>query len=129
MGPIEDSLRDAFFPALFGGEEASSNFRDILGHSVKHGGLGIPEYQMLAECANNTSNAAREVLVGSLLGGNNLNDIEHKSCMCRSGAEAQKQQEYSEIEIVTRRKDMADRVVLNRLRWATENGAWLAAIP
>ena len=27
MGPIEDALREAFFPALFGGEEVSSNPR------------------------------------------------------------------------------------------------------
>ena len=27
MGPIEDSLRDAFFPELFGGEEVSADFR------------------------------------------------------------------------------------------------------
>ena len=42
MGPIEEALRDKLFPALFGGEEITANFRQILGHSVKHGGLGIP---------------------------------------------------------------------------------------
>ena len=26
-GPIDDSLREAFFPALFGGEEVSSDLR------------------------------------------------------------------------------------------------------
>ena len=42
MGTIEDAQREAFFPALFGGEEVSSNLREILGHSMKRGGLGIP---------------------------------------------------------------------------------------
>ena len=43
MGPIEEALREKFFPALFGGEEINSDIRQILGHSVMHGGLGIPD--------------------------------------------------------------------------------------
>ena len=43
MGPIEEALRDKFFPALFRGEEITANFRKILSHSVKHGGLDIPD--------------------------------------------------------------------------------------
>ena len=35
-GPIEDAQREAFFPAIFGGEEVSANLREILDHSVKH---------------------------------------------------------------------------------------------
>ena len=34
MGPIEDALREAFFPALFGGEEVGAELREILGHSM-----------------------------------------------------------------------------------------------
>ena len=51
MGHIEDSLREEFFPEMFGGEEFSSDLREILGHSVKHGGLGIPDPRLLAERA------------------------------------------------------------------------------
>ena len=43
MGPIEETLREKFPPALFGGEEINAEFWKILGHSVKHGGLGIPD--------------------------------------------------------------------------------------
>ena len=43
MGPIEDALRDKFFPALFGGEEINADFWLILVHSVEHSGLGIPD--------------------------------------------------------------------------------------
>ena len=42
MGPIEEALREKFFPALFWGEEINADSWKILGHSVKHGGLGIP---------------------------------------------------------------------------------------
>ena len=43
MGPIEEALREKFFPTLFRGEEINADFRKILGHSIKHGGLGIPD--------------------------------------------------------------------------------------
>ena len=55
VGPIEGDLRENFFPSLFGGEEITSDFRKILGHSVKHGGLGIPDTWLSAEFAYNTS--------------------------------------------------------------------------
>ena len=59
MGPIEEALREKFFPALFGGEEITADFRKILGHSVKHDGLGIPEPRLSAESAYNNSKLAR----------------------------------------------------------------------
>ena len=67
MGPIKESLREKFFPALFGGEVINADFRKILGHSVKHGGLGILYPRLLAESAYNTSKAASGKLVDYLL--------------------------------------------------------------
>ena len=46
MGTIEEALREKFIPALFRGEEINTDFWKILGHSVKHGGLGIPDPQL-----------------------------------------------------------------------------------
>ena len=69
MGPIEEALREKFSPLLFGGEEITDNFWKILGHSDKHGGLGIPEPRLSADSAYNTSKAASRELVDSLLGG------------------------------------------------------------
>ena len=83
MGPIEEALREKFFPAIFVGEEIKSNFRKILGHSVKHGGLGIPYPRLSAESAYNTSKAASGELVESLLGGTALNYIVHRACVRR----------------------------------------------
>ena len=54
MGPIEEALREKLFPALFGGEEINADFRKILGHSVKHGGLGITDPRLSVESAYNT---------------------------------------------------------------------------
>ena len=58
MGPIEEALREKLFPTIFGGEEINANFRQILGHSVKHGGLHIPDPRLSAESVYNTSKAA-----------------------------------------------------------------------
>ena len=79
MGPIEEALREKFFPSLFGGEEIDADFRKILGHCVKHGGLGIPDTQQSAESAYNTSKAASRELVDSLLGGSVLNYVGHRA--------------------------------------------------
>ena len=46
MDPIEEALRETFFPALFRGEDINTDFRKILGHSVNHGGSDIPDPQV-----------------------------------------------------------------------------------
>ena len=78
MGTIEETLREKVFPSLFWGEEVTANFRKILGHSIKYGGLGIPDPQQSAECAYNTSKAASRELVDSLQGGSVLNYLGHR---------------------------------------------------
>ena len=69
MGTIEEALNEKVFPSLFGGEEINADFRKILGHGVKHGGLGIPDPWKSVESAYNNSKAASRELVDSLLGG------------------------------------------------------------
>ena len=94
MGPIEYSLRKAFFPALFGGEEVSSDLREILGHSVKPVGLDIPNPWLLVECVLKTSKAASELLVGSFLGGIDLNYAAHKGCVRRASSGGRKHRDF-----------------------------------
>ena len=81
MGPIEEALREKFLPSLFVGEETTANFRKILGHSVKHGVLGIPDQRLSAESAYNISKTASRELVDSLLGGSVLNYVGHRACV------------------------------------------------
>ena len=73
VGPIEEALREKFFPTLFGREDINADFRKILGHSVEHGGLGIPDPRFSEESAYNTSNASSGELVEHILGGTALN--------------------------------------------------------
>ena len=73
MGNIEEALREKFFHALFGAEEINNDFWKILGHSVKHGGIGITDPRFSADSAYNTSKSDSGELVDSLLGGSVLN--------------------------------------------------------
>ena len=73
MGPIEEALGEKLSPTLFVGEEIITNFRKTLGHSVNHGGLGIPDTHLSAESAYNTSKKASAELVYCLLEGSALN--------------------------------------------------------
>ena len=76
----------------------------------------------------NTSKASIKVLVGSLLGGTDLNFVAHKGCVRRASADGRKQQEFLEKASLTRQKDQEDGSGLNRLRKETENGGFLTDI-
>ena len=78
MSPIEEALGEKFFPTLFGGEDIEYGVWQILGHTVNHGGLGIPDPRLSAESSYNTSKADIGELVESILGGTTLNYIVHR---------------------------------------------------
>ena len=69
MGPIEETLREKYFPALFGGGGGGgyANFWKIPGDSIKHGRLGIPDPRLSSKIAYTTYKADRRGLVDSLL--------------------------------------------------------------
>ena len=129
MVPINEALREAFFPAIFVVEEVSLELRKILGHSFKHGGLGIPDLCLSEEHAYSTSKSASEVLLGSLLRGKYLNYVAHKGCVRRASADRWKHWEFSDKLELNRRKELVDRTGLNLFRRATYNGGWVTAIP
>ena len=97
MGPIEEAPREKYFSALFGGEEINADFWKILGHSVKHGGLGIPYPRLSAEIAYSTSKAANVDLIDSLLGGYALNYVGHRACVPKASAGARKERKHVEM--------------------------------
>ena len=109
IDPIEYSLREAFFLAIFGLEEVSANLREILGHIMKPGDLGTSDPRLSAERAYNTYKSSSEVLVGSLLGVTDLNYVAHKGCVCRENSDRKKQNEFLEEAALTRRRELADR--------------------
>ena len=127
MRPIEEALREKFFPALFGGKEITANFRKILGHSVKHGGLCIPDPRSSAECAYNNSKAASRELLDSLLGGSVLNYVGHRAGVRKASQTARSAKMHVELGELARQKDLARGQERNLLHRATRNGAWISA--
>ena len=107
MGPIEEDLREKFFPLPFGGEEITADSQKILGHSVKHGGLGLRDPRFSAESAYNTSKAASEELVEYLLGGSVLNYVGHRSGVRKSNQTARLSKRSVELSEIFKRQEQA----------------------
>ena len=119
MGHIEDALREKFFPSLFGGEEITADFRKILVHSVKHGGIGIPDLRLSEESAYNTSKSASMELVEYLLGGYVLNCVGHRACVRKASHSERLSKRIAEISELSERQEQDGRKEKNRLHRAT----------
>ena len=107
MDTIEEALRDKFLPALFTRGEINANFRKILGHSFKHVGLGIPDPQLSARSAYNTSKGASGELVDSLLGMYDINYVGHRECVRKSSLAARCAKMHVELGDLSTQKDLA----------------------
>ena len=129
MAPIEGALRENFFPLLFGGEEITADFRTILGHSVKHGSVGIPDPRLSAEFTYNTSKGASRELVDSLLGGLFLNYVGHRACVHKAGQLARISKRIVKLSNLFKLQEQAGGQEKNRLHRATRNGAWFSSVP
>ena len=79
----------------------------ILGHSVKHGGLGISDPQFSEESAYNTSKDYRGGLVDYLLGGTALNYIDHREYVRRASAGARIEKKHVELAELASQNEMA----------------------
>ena len=78
-------------------EEINTYFCNILGHSVKHGGLGIPDPRLSADSAYNISEADSGELVDSILGGTDLNYVVHMACIRRASLAARREKIHIEL--------------------------------
>ena len=123
---IEDFPREKLSPTLFGGEEINSEFWKILGHHIKHGGLGIPGPPVPADIAYNISKAASGELVDSFLGGTTLNNVCHRVCVHGAIADAIKYQNPVEMAELARQTKLAGVQERNRLHRAKNNEHGLA---
>ena len=119
MGPIEEAPQETLFPSLLGEEEITSDFRKILGHSVKHGGIGIPYPRLSAESAYNTSKSASMELVESLLGGYVLNYVGHRACVRKASQSARLSKRIVELSEMFKRQEQAGSKDKNRLHRVT----------
>ena len=85
------------FPRAIGREEIDADFRKIIGHSVKHAGLYIPDHRLSVDSAYRTSKSASGGLVDYILGGSALNHVGHRECVPKSSAGAIKERKHVEF--------------------------------
>ena len=81
------------------------------------------------ESVYNASKSACGGLVGSLLGGINLNYVGHRSCICRESVVVIKDRDYLEMSEMARLKELVGGQYRQRLHGETINGVWISAIP
>ena len=75
------ALREDFSTALLGGEYVNDYVRALLVHVVKRRGIGMPGPQKAVVRGHGTFEASCEALVEYLLKRNDLNYVEHCSCV------------------------------------------------
>ena len=107
LGPIEEALREKLFPSIFGEEDIDADFRKIPGHSVKYGGLDIPDPRQLAESAYNTSKVASRELVDYILGGSVLNYVGHRACVHKASQMTRLSKRSVELGDIFKRQEQA----------------------
>ena len=76
----------------------------ILGHSINHKDIGIPEPHKPEELCNGNSKDICEELVASLLGGTDLNYVGYRTCICRSSTGVWKERDQEEMAELVRYK-------------------------
>ena len=99
MDPIESALREDFLSALFGGEEADEDPRELLGNGVKQGGIEITDPRKLANWGHETSVKACEVLIELLVGAADLNYIGYWSCVRKGSNRASNARERERSQL------------------------------
>ena len=110
------------------GGEINTNFRKILGHSVKHDGLGIPDPRLSVESAYNTYKVASGELVESLLGGSALDYVGCRACIRKASLTERRTKMHVELGDLARGKELAGGQERNHLHRSMRNGAWISAV-
>jgi len=110
-------------------EEVKEDFRQLLSHGVKQGGLNIRNPAAGAARLHQSSLEACESLVASLMANTPLGSEDHKQCVRKAGAKARKERVESEQAFVKELMVGASKKVKKRLERIGETGAWLSASP
>ncbi len=131
LQPVEDAIRDHLIPALLDVKpgEVQDDFRVLLSHGVKQGGLNIRNPAEGADRLHQASTEAAGVLVESLKTGAGLDLELHQQTVRKAGAAARKERVEKEAETVKKMCEDGTRAVKKRLARIGQCGAWLSSCP
>ena len=131
MLPLERAIREFLIPALLDlpAGEIKDDFRLLLEHGVKQGGLNIRQPSKGADRLHQASQEASAVLMASLMSNDGLDSVEHQGCVRRAGARSRKERTEGELAEVKRRMEGASKATQKKLGRIGECGAWLVLQP
>ena len=131
--PIEEAaIQEELIPALFNCDmsDVLDDFRQLLSHGAKQGGTNLQNPAAGAERLHQASLEARDVLVASLLRNTTLDSVEHKQCVRKAGAKAQKERLEAEQGAVMEMMMVgASKQVKKRPKRTGKTGKWLTIPP
>ncbi|KAL7461468.1 hypothetical protein ACHAXS_001898, partial [Conticribra weissflogii] len=131
LAPVEAAIRSDFLPALFGGTTPMSiddDFRRLLGHSVKMGGIGIRDPTKTADRLFEASKEATAHLAANLAVNAEFAVETHRAHVRQASARMRKERTEAEESFLSELSSR-DRGLRNHLDAAKESGAWLTALP
>ena len=131
LAPVEDAIQRFLIPALFTIPIAdmTSDWRSLLSHSVKQGGMNMRNPVLGAARLHQASVEASTVLVASLMTNSTLNAGEHRACVRSAGATARKERLDREEAAVKAMVEVSSKAVGKRLERIGETGSWLTVLP
>ncbi|KAL7451366.1 hypothetical protein ACHAXS_000248 [Conticribra weissflogii] len=93
LAPVKTTIRLDFLPALVGGSTSitsDDNFCQLLGHSIKMGGIGIDNPTLVADRLFAASKSATSILVNNLVISTNFLVEAHCSMILQASAQLRK---------------------------------------
>jgi hypothetical protein len=131
FAPLESEIRPSFLPALLGipSTKIDGEYRQLLTHGVKQGGLAIRNLVDTAPSVHLASLAATRHLMVSLVGAGDRFDLgEHSHCATKARQAARK----ARLDAKQLFLDRCGRDNPSVVRWDNQNcaaGAWLSVFP
>jgi len=131
LEPLEEAIREEFLPALLGVDktEIDDDMRNLIAHSVKNGGMAIPNPVEAAPLLYKSSVEASSVLVEALRSGGSLNQTAHRECVRQAGKSAKQARLATEKANLDEMKRRATRRDKKRLERISGTGAFLTLRP
>lgn len=131
FGPVEDALREAFLPALFGEDspDTTDALRDLICFPVRFAGLGVPDPVASAEQHFRNSVEATAQISASLRQGEQLDALGYGQVSVQLTRQRKKAHEKELEAALEAHMATADAQTARRMRRSKDTGSWLTTTP
>ncbi|KAL7463315.1 hypothetical protein ACHAXS_003701 [Conticribra weissflogii] len=127
--PIENSIKNAFLPALFHVENIDDSLREVFSHPIKLAGLNILDPTIHAGISYDTSLLATESLVDCLIYHSEIDLQAHHRHILNTRQQCHQQLHNIHNDLLTSFLTSTPPETQHRLARAKVGGSWLTVIP